>query len=55
MWILAGLILVLSLASIYRDQSGMHAPRWTMCKESLVTQMFSGDCTLRFKGEQTPS
>ena len=55
MWILAGLIMVLSLASIYRDQSGMHAPRWTMCKESLVTQMFSGDCTLRFKGEQTPS
>ena len=55
MWILAALIALLSLATIYRSESGMPDPKWSLCKESLVTQIFKGDCTLRFKGEQAPS
>lgn len=55
MWILAALIALLSLATIYRSESGMSDPKWSLCKESLVTQIFTGDCTLRFKGEQAPS
>ena len=55
MWILAALIALLSLATIYRSESGTRDPKWSVCKESLVTQIFTGDCTLRFKGEQAPS
>jgi hypothetical protein len=55
MWILAALLALLSLAMIYRDESGMPDPKWSRCKESLVKQIFKGECTLRFKGEQAPS
>ena len=55
MWILAALLALLSLAMIYRDESGMPDPKWSLCKESLVTQIFTGECTLRFTGEQAPS
>ncbi len=55
MWILLALITVLSLAAIWRDSQGMPAPSWTMCKESLFTQVFTGDCTLRFNGPTTAS
>lgn len=55
MWILAALLAALSLATIWRSESGKPEPRWSLCKESLVVQLFTGDCTLRFKGEQTPS
>jgi hypothetical protein len=54
-WILLALITVLSLAAIWRDSQGMPAPSWTMCKESLFTQVFTGDCTLRFNGPTTVS
>ncbi len=47
MWILAGLMAVLSIAIIYRGESGMPAPDYVTCKESLVTQMFTGKCTKR--------
>ena len=55
MWILLGLLAALSIASIWRDESGMPATQHRLCKESLFTQIFTGTCTLRFKGETTPS
>lgn len=55
MWILAALLAVLVMASMWRASSGLPTPRWELCKESLVTQIFTGACTLRFKGEQTSS
>ncbi len=47
MWILAGLMAILSLAVIYHDETGMPAPDYVNCKESLVTQIFTGNCTER--------
>ena len=47
MWILAGLMAILSIAMIYRGESGMPAPDYAKCKESLVSQMFTGKCTAR--------
>ena len=55
MWILVALITALSIAHIWRDSQGMPAPSYTLCKESLLTQIFTGSCTLRFKGETTAS
>ena len=36
MWILAALLALLSLAMIYRDESGVPDPKWSLCKESLA-------------------
>ena len=47
MWILAALISVLVIASIYREQSGMKMPDHLNCKESMLQQMFSDKCTPR--------
>ena len=47
MWILAGLMAILSIAMIYRGESGMPAPGYAKCKESLVVQMVTGKCTAR--------
>jgi hypothetical protein len=55
MWILLGLLAALSIASIWRDESGMRAPQHRMCKESLFTQIVTGACTLRVNGEKEPS
>ena len=55
MWILVALIAALSITHIWRDSQGMPAPSYTLCKETLVTQIFTGSCTLRFKGETTAS
>ena len=49
MWILLVLIAALSIATIWRDQQGLPAPSYTLCKESLVTQIFTGACTSRLK------
>lgn len=54
-WIMVAVITAMALASIWRSQSGAPTPRWELCKESLVTQVLTGDCTLRFKGEETPA
>ena len=55
-WIIFGLIGVLLIATIYRNEiSGAGDPPWTQCKESLVQQMFTGDCTLRFQGTVDPA
>jgi hypothetical protein len=55
MWILLALIAALSIATIWRDQQGLPAPSHTLCKESLVIQIFTGACTLRLTGETTPT
>jgi hypothetical protein len=54
-WILIALLTVLALATILNAESGGPKKRWHLCKESLVTQVFTGACTLRFKGETQPS
>ena len=54
-WILATLLTALALATIWNADSGGPKKRWHHCKESLVTQIFSGDCTLRFGGDAKPS
>ena len=51
MWILLVLIAALAIATIWRDQQGLPAPSYTLCKESLVTQIFTGACTSRLKGQ----
>jgi len=55
MWILLALVAALSLATIWRDQQGLPSPSWTSCKEPVFIQVFTGNCTLRFKGNTTPS
>ncbi|MDB2390249.1 hypothetical protein N9X12_03390 [Alphaproteobacteria bacterium] len=55
MWILAALLATLSIAIIWRSESGQPDPKWTLCKESLITQVFTGKCTLKFDGKQTAS
>jgi hypothetical protein len=55
MWFLVALIAALSIAHIWRDSQRMPAPSYTLCKESLVKQIFMGSCTLRFKGKTTAS
>ena len=55
MWILLALMAALSIAMMWRDQQGLPAPSHTLCKESLVSQIFTGACTLRREGETTPS
>lgn len=54
-WFIAGLLTALALATIWNAESGGAKKRWHLCKESLVTQVFTGACTLRFRGETTPS
>ncbi len=53
MWILLALIAALSIATIWRDSQDLPAPAHTRCKESLVKQIFTGTCTLRFMNENT--
>ena len=55
MWILLVLIAALSIATIWREHQGLPAPSHTLCKESLVVQIFTGACTLRVKDATAPS
>ena len=48
MWILAALISVLVIASIYREQSGMKTPNHLKCKEYMFQQIFTDQCTPRY-------
>jgi hypothetical protein len=55
-WIIFGLIGVFLVTTIYRNEmAGAGDPPWTRCKESLVVQIFTGDCTLRFGGTVNPA
>ncbi len=55
MWILAILLTILALASIWQDSVGARTERWKLCKESLVSQIFTGKCTLVFENPQASS
>ena len=55
MWILLGLLAILSIGIIWRQETGMPTPQHLMCKESLFTQVVTGACTLRFNGEKEQS
>lgn len=50
MWILAALLAVLAISQIYMAESGKLDRPWAECKESLFTQVFSGECTPRDGG-----
>ncbi|MEQ8334376.1 hypothetical protein [Nisaea sp.] len=48
MWILAAILLVIVFAMIYQQEIGGGIDRpWAACKESMVQQWLSGDCTPR--------
>lgn len=48
MWILAAILAVVVFAMIYQEEIGGGVDRpWTACKESMVQQWISGDCTPR--------
>lgn len=54
MWILAGLLAAFAIALIYQESTGGVEQPWAQCKESLVQQMFTGDCTPRSGGMLAP-
>ena len=54
-WILIALLTALALATIWNAETGGPKKHWHRCKESLVTQVFTGACTLKFDGKQAPS
>jgi hypothetical protein len=48
MWIMAAILGAMALAAIYQDEIGGGIERpWAECKESMVQQMLSGNCTPR--------
>jgi hypothetical protein len=49
------LLSALAIATIWNSEFGGPKKRWHLCKESLATQMFTGECTLRFDGEMRSS
>ena len=54
-WILIGLLTALAIATFWNDETDGPMKHWHRCKESLVTQVFTGACTLRIGGETTPT
>ena len=55
-WIIMMLLMAMMIAIVWRNEwTNMPDPKWTQCKESLVVQVFTGACTLRYKGEVEPS
>ncbi len=54
MWILAALIAVMAIAMMYQDSSGGIERPWAECKESLVQQMLSDQCTPRAGSFRAP-
>ena len=47
MWILLTLLVILVLSSMYREYSNLPTPDHLKCKESMLQQMFSDECTPR--------
>lgn len=53
-WIFIALFTVLAIAIIWRNEfSGAAAPSWTKCTESLLEQVLTSKCTLRFEADTT--
>ncbi|MCR9071280.1 MAG: hypothetical protein NXI18_06130 [Alphaproteobacteria bacterium] len=47
MWILAAILAVLVISQMYMSGSGQLDRPWAECKESLMSQVISGECTPR--------
>lgn len=47
MWILLVLFTVMAVAMMYQESTGGIDRPWAECKENLLTQIFSGECTPR--------
>jgi len=45
-WVLYALITALIIIGLYQSRNA-DAPAWEQCRESLFTQMITGDCTPR--------
>jgi len=45
-WILLILLAILGISQIWRMET-REAPSWTLCKENLLMQTITGNCTLR--------
>ena len=45
MWILAAILAVLVISQMYMSGTGQLDRPWAECKESLMTQVISGECT----------
>ena len=54
-WIMLILLTLLATLTIFNSEMGGPRKTWQLCKESLVTQVFTGACTRRFEGETTGS
>ena len=55
-WLIYLLLTGLIVATIWRyDFSDRADPSWTKCKESLLIQTLTGNCTLKYEGETEPS
>ena len=54
-WLLVLLMSLFVLPFIWQDMSGMVDMSWTKCKESLFTQVITGECTLRYQGDSIRS
>lgn len=46
-WIMLILLTLLATLTIFNSEMGGPKKTWHLCKESLVTQVFTGACTLR--------
>jgi len=56
MWILAAVFAVLAIVMIYQSEFGGGVDRpWANCKENLVQQMFTDQCTPRTGGVRAPA
>ena len=53
-WILLILLVILAVSQLWM-MDNRNAPSWTKCKENLLMQTITGNCTLRegFKFENT--
>ena len=54
-WIIVILLTLLASLTIFNSEMGGPRKTWKLCKESLVTQVLTGSCTLRFGGETSGS
>ena len=52
-WIMLILLTLMATLTIFNSEMGGPSKKWHLCKESLVTQVFTAACTPRFEGEST--
>jgi len=54
-WIILGLVAVLMISTLYMSDTGQLDRPWMECKESMVVQIFSDQCTPRDGGLRGPA